>query len=396
MKILHLVEFYHPSVGGAQECVKQISERLVTNGHEVTVYTSALPKSKTEEIINGVHVKRFDVAGNIVRGITGKDAERFKKMVTTSKFDVVMCYAAQQWTFDLFNEVIDQVSAKKVLVPCGFSGLNDAKYTEYFKLMPGWLRRYDELVLLSNTYQDAQFIQAQNLTNTTLIPNCADEREFASVLSSTQVSSLRKKYGLQKKVICTIGGFTGIKGQLESMAVFKRLPMRNVTLVVIGNNDFDPGAFIACQKFAAEINSAQQSKGKKVLLLETGKDVNRKQTIELLKLADIFLFLSYLEASPLVIFESMAAGTAYISTRVGNVAEIIKWTHAGLGVSGTKDSNGMFRANNINALLKVWFMLLFSPFRNHLAKNGRAAFETKYNWKKCSEMYEALYWKLVK
>ena len=41
MKILHTVEYYAPSVGGAQEVVRQISERMVQRGHQVTVATTA-------------------------------------------------------------------------------------------------------------------------------------------------------------------------------------------------------------------------------------------------------------------------------------------------------------------------------------------------------------------
>jgi glycogen synthase len=37
MKILHTVEFYSPSTGGAQEVVKQLSERMAEKGHVVTV-----------------------------------------------------------------------------------------------------------------------------------------------------------------------------------------------------------------------------------------------------------------------------------------------------------------------------------------------------------------------
>ena len=46
MKILHTVEFYHPSVGGMQEVVKQLSERLVRLGHNVTVATSQLKEAR--------------------------------------------------------------------------------------------------------------------------------------------------------------------------------------------------------------------------------------------------------------------------------------------------------------------------------------------------------------
>ncbi len=44
MRILHTVEFYHPSIRGAQEVVRQFSERLVTLGHDVTVVTTKLPE----------------------------------------------------------------------------------------------------------------------------------------------------------------------------------------------------------------------------------------------------------------------------------------------------------------------------------------------------------------
>ena len=40
MKILHTVESYLPARHGMSEVVRQVSERLVAKGHEVTVATS--------------------------------------------------------------------------------------------------------------------------------------------------------------------------------------------------------------------------------------------------------------------------------------------------------------------------------------------------------------------
>lgn len=37
MKILFCVEFYYPSMGGAQEVVRQLAERMAAYGHEVCV-----------------------------------------------------------------------------------------------------------------------------------------------------------------------------------------------------------------------------------------------------------------------------------------------------------------------------------------------------------------------
>ena len=60
MRILFCCEFYAPSVGGVQEVVKQIAERLVIRGHEVTVATRKLPSREFDEL-NGVKIVGFDV-----------------------------------------------------------------------------------------------------------------------------------------------------------------------------------------------------------------------------------------------------------------------------------------------------------------------------------------------
>ena len=71
MRILHTVEFYEPSKGGAQEVIKQLSERLAARGHDVTVATSYLPTRSSAEL-NGVKIRQFHVRGNRVKGISGE------------------------------------------------------------------------------------------------------------------------------------------------------------------------------------------------------------------------------------------------------------------------------------------------------------------------------------
>jgi glycosyltransferase involved in cell wall biosynthesis len=76
MKILHLIHAYHPAIGGSEYLMKQVSEYLVNNaGDEVTVFTTfannsglftnpgvePMPKSRAEETIHNVKIKRFPV-----------------------------------------------------------------------------------------------------------------------------------------------------------------------------------------------------------------------------------------------------------------------------------------------------------------------------------------------
>src|SRR3954451_984506 len=121
VRILHAVEFYAPSVGGAQEVVRQISERLAARGHDVTVATSAHPERSAPEL-NGVGIREFAASGNAVRGMAG-DVEGYRRFVADGRFDVVMTYAAQQWTTDALLDGLDTIAAPVVLAPCGFSGL---------------------------------------------------------------------------------------------------------------------------------------------------------------------------------------------------------------------------------------------------------------------------------
>ena len=71
MKILHTVEFYQPSIGGMQEVVRQLSERLAGLGHDVTVATTKL-SSRKDLRINGIRIEEFEISANIVRGINGE------------------------------------------------------------------------------------------------------------------------------------------------------------------------------------------------------------------------------------------------------------------------------------------------------------------------------------
>jgi nucleoside-diphosphate-sugar epimerase len=79
MKILHAVEFYPPSVGGAQTVVQQISERLAARGHEVTVVTSHLD-ARAAETLHGVGIVSFRASGNLVNGLRG-EIDRYRDYV---------------------------------------------------------------------------------------------------------------------------------------------------------------------------------------------------------------------------------------------------------------------------------------------------------------------------
>jgi glycosyltransferase involved in cell wall biosynthesis len=389
MKILHTVEFYEPFKGGAQEVVKQLSERMVAMGHDVTVATTKL-KERKSKTINGVKIEEFDISGNEVRGYAG-DTESYKKFLLKNEFDIVMNYAAQQWATDIFFEVIDEVKAGKVFVPCGFSGLYDPAYKQYFKKMPSELKKYDATVYLAEKYRDIDFAKKHKIKNLNIIPNGAGANEFDTPLSS----NIRNKYGIKDEsfLVTTIGSHTGVKGHSEAISIFKKSKIKNSTLLIIGNL-LNEGCGPGCSNKAAKFNKSIISKLKKQKIIV--KYIIRKDTVQLLKSSDLFLFPSNIEASPIVLFEACAAKTPFLVTDVGNSKEIINWTNGGKLLPTYKDEEGFSHAKINDSVAELQKIYNNPKLREQMATQGYKAWKAKYSWEKITEQYLKLYKKVLK
>lgn len=389
MKILHTVEFYNPSVGGAQEVVKQLSEHLVLLGHDVTVATTKLVgrKSKT---INGVKIAEFDVSGNEVRGFTGKDIHKYQEFLVNGKFDVIMNYAAQQWTTDLTFGVIDKIKAKKVFVPCGYSALYESIYKKYYDNLPKILAKYDSCVYLSSNYRDINFSKKHKLANSVIIPNGADEREFGQ-LPEFDKKELISTYGIpsDNKILLCVSNHTGQKGHSEAIQSFTKSKIRDTSLVFIGDINHYAGCYNSCLKSSkkAKIINFLFKDGKTIHLL----NLSRTETIKFFVACDIFLFLSNIECSPLVLFESAAAGKPFIASNSGNSVEIAKWTQSGIITDSTQKINGYTSIDIENTSLNIEKLLSNKSRMAKLGINGRKNWGKRFSWVKLSKQYENIY-----
>lgn len=387
MKILHTVENYHPSVGGAQEVVRQISERLAKLGHDVTVATTKLPDRKSKSH-NGVKIMEFDIRGNPAIGYAGPDVKKYKNFLVRSNFDVMMNYAAQQWSTDLVFGVINQIKAKKVLVPCGFSGLYEPLFKKYFEKMPEFMKKYDATVYLSNNYRDINFARHHKINNTHFIPNGAGKDEFTNSIKF----SIRECLGIPQDnfLILTVGSHTGLKGHAEATKIFDKAKVRNATLLIEAK-DFGEGCAEDCAR--AERQSRYKLRHKlahKQLLVE---NLSRKQTIAAYREADLFLLPSNIENSPLVLFEAMASRLPFLTTDVGNAKEIIKWSGGGLLLPTRKEKGGWgYSHADIDGSAQMVERLYNDPkLRKSLGESGYVAWQKRFTWEIISKQYEKLY-----
>lgn len=390
MKILHTVESYNPAVNGMQEVVNQISERLVKMGHEVTIATRRIPERTFKEL-NGVKIIEFDVDGNFVRGMKG-EVNRYQKFLLDSNFDIVTNFAAQQWATDISLPILERMKGVKVFVPTGFSGFYQPEFKNYFELMKEWLHKYDMNLFLSDDYRDVNFAKDNGVEKRMLIPNGADEREFLKPMDI----GIRAKYEIPEDafLIFTVGSHTGLKGHKEAIEMFRRSKLKNAVLF-INANPTSGGCTDYCALQAKEFNKEKANKDSNKRLIVTFPP--RVDTVNLYKSADLFLFPSNIEASPIVIFEAMAAKTPFLSSDVGNVSEIIKWSNGGkLLPMEKKDLAGYSYADVAKSTEALNEIYSNSEERKQLAESGYKAWSEKYTWEQIVKDYENLYKKLLK
>jgi glycosyltransferase involved in cell wall biosynthesis len=380
LRILHCVEFYHPSPGGAQAVVRHVSRELVRRGHEVTVATTRLAGRRETEL-DGARIEEFDVSGNAVRGLTG-EIERYRSFVADGGFDVVMTYAAQQWTTDALLPVLGDLACGTVLAPCGFSGLADPAYEDYFSDLPDRLGQFDELIFHSDTYQDIDFARRAGLDNLNVVSNGAGREEFEDMRSE-----FRQGHGIDpdEPLLLTVGPHNWRKGHELAIEGFRRADIGGGTLVVIGNRPLRLGCQWDCRRRA--IGTRLGSGGhKRVRIL----DVPRDQVLSAYKAADLFVFGSKVEASPLVLFEAVASATPFITTAAGNAEEIAAWTDGGVVVP-SKRHDGLVSASPDAFASEVTRLWDDDEGRARLAESGRARWLAEFTWDRIAERYEAVY-----
>ncbi len=368
MKFLHTVQLYHPVIGGSEEVVKQLSERLVRRGHEVTVATRK-HQSRTSKNLNGVHIEEFDIKGNAVSGMKG-EISRFQRFIQEGTFDAMLNYAAQIWSTDLVFPLLKDLPYKKVLVPCGYPALSSQRFATYYAQLPTFLRQYDAIVYLSSNYRDKNFGDQHHLTNGLVIPNGASEDEFTNL-----PAGFRKKYGIRTKhLLLTVANHYTAKGHNFVIDAWKKLGRSDTSLVIIGEPHSSFPYLGSCWP-----KCYIQGKLHPNIHMLTG--VPRQDVISAYAEADAFVFGSEIECSPLVIFESMAAGLPFVTTNCGSVQDLAAFGHI---------------VDSPTAMATILASLLNNASQKlHEGQKAKQAWREHYTWERITDQYEQLYVRLA-
>jgi glycosyltransferase involved in cell wall biosynthesis len=370
MRILHTANTYAPLLDGVSEVVRHISEELARRGHEVHVATRAVPSQPAEEIVNRVHVHRFSVSGNLTAGMRGKVRE-YQEFVRAGPWDVMVNHCLQVWPTDALLEDIAGFPWASILVTHGLTTGNPI-FREYYGKMPLFIPRYAAWVSVSALSEEFAFASQHGLRAPTVIRNGVDLREW-----SHSLLNLREMWNLQGNPwLINVSNHNPLKRHDWSFQLAGRLKGTNAKLTIVGN--YHPadkwqlgrlgirgGCFYECRMRAFASRSVR---------LKTA--IARREVVSAIREADLLVSTSRWETNSVVLLESMAAGTAWVSTDVGSARE----------------NTGGIVVNSVNEMAEAVLELLRDADRRRaLGREGRARIEERHDWNRIVNRYERIY-----
>ena len=299
MKITLVCPRYYPDIGGVETHVKEIGQRLVKRGYHVSVIcTDPTKKLPTEEILNGVKVKRFwSIAPNDAFFIAPKIYFYIKK----THCDVI--HAHSYHALPAFFAVLSKKSRKFVFSP-HYDGkvhtaFRNVLHTPY-KVLGSKIFRNSDKVICVSLFEKKLIINKFGISKDKLvcIPNGIDLEEFI-------IENNVKK----KKEILYCGRLEEYKGVQHIITALQYLEDYN--LVIIGKGPYEE----ELRKLASEINVNDR--------IEWKKDLPRKELLKQYRSSQIFVFLSSLEAFGITVAEALASRTPCIVANGSALKEFV-------------------------------------------------------------------------
>jgi glycosyltransferase involved in cell wall biosynthesis len=381
MKILMLTPYFYPHTGGTEKYVKDLAIQLVKNGHDVTVVSANVPRSKKakkEEVIEGVKIKRlpafdflyylpvtwafnrkmldgFDVVHihcpphSFVRSVAGKTKT---PVVATFHCDVTI-------TGQFFGIPIPK------LITHGFESIMDA-YARLF------LPKVEEIISTSVSYGSTSPVIHNMKYNA--IPIGVYHDKLDASLKKQGIDPLKDK----KKQILFLGRLAANKGVNFLVAAMPKILAKHpdAKLVICGEGEEKPS-----------IVSQIKSLGLENSITFYGT-VDLDNLTKLYATSSVFVLpsINRLEAFGIVQLEAMAMYTPVVAADIPGVNSVMDIGKSGLLVP----------KQNPDAIAEAVNKIIGNPeLIKSMGAKGRELVETKYDWPIISKEIEAVYRKAI-
>jgi len=357
LKILQVVRQYHPSIGGAERFVADLSTRLAARGHQVEVITLnkrwrdglRLPD---HEIINGIPVHRIPYIGTRLFFLAPKVLSFAKQ------FDLVHIHHT-----DFF---LDFLAATRFI-----------HHRPLVVSTHGGFFHTDDHAALKRLYF-ALITQHSLRAADTVVPNSlSDEKRFApygrkAIRIDNAIDSSFFSRGRGQRVrgrMITVGRLVANKNVKVLLEVFAiaRAQRSDLTLSVVGDGEM---------RGELEEHARRLEIGDWVKWLG---EIDNQSLVEELSSAEIFLSAATHEAFGLALLEAMAAGCVPVVNDIEAFRDVVE------------DGRDGFLANYANAAeaASALLRLCESPLDPLSSKARRKA--SLFDWDRVIEKFERVY-----
>jgi len=283
MNILQVTPRYPPQSGGVETHVKEISERLVDRGHEVTVITAdAGNKGERRERRNGVSVRRY-------RSIAPNSAMHLcpQVVVAVRQADADVVHTHNYHSFPLFFAAAG-ISDQRFVVTTHYHGGSASsvrnRLLSLYLPFGGWaVRRADEVIAVSEW--ETEQLQSDFGVDATVIPNGIEVDRF----TDAEPRERERPYLL---TVSRLKEYKGVQYVIRSMA---EIP--EYDLLVAGSGPYRN----ELEQIARKAGVSEQ--------IEFLGYVSAEELPRLYAGAQIYLTMSGFESYGMTVAEALAAGT---------------------------------------------------------------------------------------
>ena len=349
---------FHPSIGGIEESVLQLSLGLTRRGHSVTVHTMRMQDWPEKERFQGLDVRRYPAVMD-----RGYYVSRFEPDLS-GEITHLHAYAHQT------NDWV--IAKRRGVTPIFLSTHHGARFPKprlYAKLYHAFYNRFRGIPNLRSlkgvlvpTGLDAQDFSERGVPPEIIhvVPSGADERLYGNVAPWTP-------NGIARGFILYVGRLHEEKGVLDLLVAQGLLP--NKPPMVVAGRD---GGLLA------ELDVSALRKQNVHVLTE----FTAEQRFGLIAACGLFVLPSHHEGQGIVVAEAWAQRKPVVATRAGALPSVIDDGTDGILVP-VKDPEKL-----ATAMQRV---LGNGDLAKRLAAEGRAKAEAQFRWPDIVSRVEQLY-----
>lgn len=307
MRVVHVVQRFHPELGGTETHVRAVASELARRGHDVTVATSRPPGAAAEETIDGVRVARFRA-----RHWRGDylfppwfPMPGLAEFLAAQRADVLHAHGYRFATIEAAASASRRSGARLVVTAHGFyppeNAFVAASRSAYDRLRGRRALAQAARCVAVTRHEVAHYAAlGVDPTRVDVVPNGIDEAAFAR----GDGAAFRERHGLGSgPLVVFLARLAHDKGVRDLVRAARLLP---------------EATFAVCGRDAGELAPARRRAGANVRF--TGAVADPRDAYAA---ADVFALPSHYEAFGIVLVEAMAQGAPVVATTAGGMPEVV-------------------------------------------------------------------------